>query len=204
MSSRHSPTVATLGEWQFHWGPSETATTRIISTSRIFPTYNLGVEDDEVDDLVEAWRREREDLDLTPVEVFSRISRLARLLDRARREAFTAHGIETWEFDVLSALRRAGQPYQLTPGALLRQTMVTSGTMTNRVDRLTRRGFVERFPDPGDRRGVLVRLTAAGKVAVDGAFESLLNSERGLLTDLSAQQRTHLAVLLKQLMAPLR
>src|SRR3954447_3193731 len=97
------------------------------------------MERDEVDELVEAWHRERADLDLAPVEVFSRVSRLARLLDNSRRAAFTAHRIETWEFDVLAALRRAGKPYQLTPGALLRQTMVTSGTMTNRVDRLAGR-----------------------------------------------------------------
>src|SRR5882757_1572004 len=118
-----------------------------------------GTEADEVDELVQAWHRERDDLDLAPVEVFSRISRLARLLDLARREAFTAQGIEPWEFDVLAALRRAGQPYQLSPGQLLKETMVTSGTMTNRIDRLTERGLVERSPDPSDRRGVLVCLT---------------------------------------------
>lgn len=157
-----------------------------------------------MDDLVEAWTRERDDLDLAPVEVFSRIGRLARLLDLARREAFAAHRIEPWEFDVLAALRRAGRPYQLTPGALLRETMVTSGTMTNRVDRLTRRGFVERLPDPSDRRGVLVRLTATGKRAVDGAFETLLDSERDLLSDLDTDDRRRLAALLKQLMVPLR
>jgi DNA-binding MarR family transcriptional regulator len=161
------------------------------------------VERDEVDELVEAWSRERSDLDLAPVEVFSRISRLARLLDRARRSAFAAHQIETWEFDVLSALRRAGRPYQLTPGALLRQTMVTSGTMTNRVDRLADRGFVERSPDPSDRRGVLVRLTSSGKTTVDGAFETLLDNERELLSDLPPADRARLAALLKQLMAPL-
>ena len=161
------------------------------------------MERDEVDELVEAWRRERADLDLAPVEVFSRIGRLARLLDKARREAFTAHEIELWEFDVLAALRRAGRPYQLSPGALLRETMVTSGTMTNRVDRLAHRGLVERFPDPNDRRGVLVRLTVDGKRTVDGAFESLLASEAELLSDLSPDDRARLAELLRQLMAPL-
>lgn len=74
------------------------------------------MERDEVDEIAEAWHRERADLDLGPVEVFSRISRLERLLDRARREAFSAHDIEPWEFDVLAALRRAGKPYRLTPG----------------------------------------------------------------------------------------
>src|SRR3954469_14184991 len=141
---------------------------------------------DEVDALVQAWRRERDDLDLAPVEVFSRISRLARLLDLARREAFTAHAIETWEFDVLAALRRTGKPYQLSPGQLLRETMVTSGTMTNRIYRLSERGLVDGSPDPNDRRGILVGLTGAGKRAVDGAFETLLASERDLLAELSA------------------
>ena len=159
---------------------------------------------DEVDQLVEAWHRERADLDLAPVEVFSRISRLSRLLDLARRDAFTAQAIEPWEFDVLAALRRAGRPYQLSPGQLLRETMVTSGTMTNRIDRLTDRGFVERSPDPNDRRGVLVGLTPAGKNAVDGAFETLLSSERDLLAELSATERRQLADLLKRLMQPLR
>jgi DNA-binding MarR family transcriptional regulator len=157
---------------------------------------------DEVDDLVEAWTRERGDLDLGPVEIFSRISRLARHLDRARRQAFTAHEIEPWEFDVLAALRRAGKPYELSPGRLLRETMVTSGTMTNRVDRLTARGFVERLADPGDRRGVLVRLTPDGKRAVDGAFAALLDAERELLAGLSEKDRSRLAGLLRPLLAP--
>ncbi len=99
--------------------------------------------------------------------------------------AFSSHGVESWEFDVLAALRRAGAPYELSPGRLLRETLVTSGTMTNRVDRLVGRGLVQRFPDPADRRGVLVRLTPEGKATVDGAFEALLDAERDLLADLS-------------------
>jgi DNA-binding MarR family transcriptional regulator len=158
---------------------------------------------DEVDALVDAWHRERSDLDLAPVEVFSRVSRLARRLDQLRREAFTEHAIEPWEFDVLAALRRAGRPYQLSPGALLRETLVTSGTMTNRVDRLERRGLVARSPDPADRRGVLVGLTAAGKRTVDAAFEALLDRERTLLAELGPTDARRLAGLLKALMAPL-
>lgn len=157
---------------------------------------------DEVDDLVEAWARERPDLDLGPVEIFSRIGRLARHLDLARRAAFDAHGIESWEFDVLAALRRAGSPYELSPGRLLRETLVTSGTMTNRVDRLTARGFVERLPDPADRRGVLVRLTPEGKSVVDGAFGALLTAERALLADLGATERDQLATALRRLLVP--
>lgn len=161
-------------------------------------------EPDEVDDLVAAWQRERADLDLGPVEVFSRIGRLARQLDLARREAFAEHDIETWEFDVLTALRRAGEPYRLTPGRLVKETLVTSGTMTNRVDRLVHRGLVRRSPDPDDRRGVLVGLTPAGKRVVDAAFAALLERERGLLAELPVADQHRLAGLLKTLMAPLR
>lgn len=159
---------------------------------------------DEVDELVVAWRRERADLDLGPVEVFSRITRLSRHLDRARKQAFSNHHIESWEFDVLAALRRAGSPYELSPGRLVAETMVTSGTMTNRVARLVERDLVERLPDPGDRRGVLVRLTEDGLRTVDAAFEELLAHERGLLASLPARDRTELARLLKALMTPFR
>jgi DNA-binding MarR family transcriptional regulator len=157
---------------------------------------------DEVDELTEAWSRERTDLDLGPVAVFSRISRLARRLDKVRSEAFSAYGIESWEFDVLAALRRAGAPYELSPGRLLRETLVTSGTMTNRVDRLAGRGLVERHPDPEDRRGVLVRLTGEGKATVDGAFTALLEAERELLADLPPSAQKDLAGLLRRLLAP--
>jgi DNA-binding MarR family transcriptional regulator len=157
---------------------------------------------DEVDELVEAWARERPDLDVAPVEVFSRIGRLARHLDLARRDAFTAAQVESWEFDVLAALRRAGAPYELSPGRLLRETLVTSGTMTNRVDRLTSRGLVERLPDPHDRRGVLVRLTPEGKASVDHAFEQLLEAERTFLAELPDRERARLAGLLRTLLAP--
>jgi DNA-binding MarR family transcriptional regulator len=158
---------------------------------------------DEVDDLVAAWHSERPDLDVEPLQVLSRISRLARHLDRARRAAFTDHGLELWEFDVLSALRRQGAPYQLTPGALLRATLVTSGTMTNRVDQLAKAGLVRREPDPQDRRGVLVTLTPAGVDRVDAALADLLRSEHALLSGLSETDRRTLADLLRVLLAPL-
>ena len=157
---------------------------------------------DEVDRLVEAWNRERSDLDLRPMEVLSRVSRLSHHLDRARRQAFAEHGIESWEFDVLAALRRAGAPYQLSPGQLIRETLVTSGTMTNRVDRLTARGLVERQPDPRDRRGVLVRLTDEGRSTVDGALSGLLEREHELLAGLNVTNQKRLASLLRNLVLP--
>ena len=154
---------------------------------------------DEVDRLVEAWRRERADLDLRPMEVLSRVSRLSHHLDRARRQAFADHAIESWEFDVLAALRRAGAPYELSPGRLIKETLVTSGTMTNRIDRLAARGLVERSPDPRDRRGVLVRLTESGRATVDGALTELLDRERELLAGLDAREQQQLAGLLRSL-----
>ncbi|RKS72092.1 MarR family transcriptional regulator [Actinomadura pelletieri DSM 43383] len=157
---------------------------------------------DEVDRLVEAWNNERPDLDVQPLQVLSRVSRLARHLDRARRAMFVEHDMESWEFDVLTALRRAGSPYQLSPGRLLRATLVTSGTMTNRIDRLAAAGLVERHPDPQDKRGVLVRLTDAGRTRVDAAFADLLEREQVILDALSPDQRDALADLLRTLLIP--
>jgi DNA-binding MarR family transcriptional regulator len=158
--------------------------------------------EDEVDRLVAAWRQERPDLDVAPLEVLSRVSRLSRHLERERRAAFADHGVESWEFDVLTALRRSGEPYELSPGALLRATLVTSGTMTNRIDRLAAAGLVVRRPDPEDRRGVLVRLTPAGLERVDAAFTDLLRRERELLAGLGADERQVLAELLRTLLVP--
>ena len=157
---------------------------------------------DEVDRIVDAWRRERPDLDIAPLAILSRVLRLARHLDLARGSAFAEHDLEGWGFDVLSALRREGPPYELSPGQLVAQTLVTSGTMTNRVDRLAARGLVSRGPDPSDRRGVKVRLTTAGRAVVDAAMADLLDRERILLNKLPAPERDHLAELLRGLLSP--
>lgn len=157
---------------------------------------------DEVDRIVAAWRRELPDLDVEPLEVLSRVGRLAHHLDRYRAAAFSGHGIETWEFDVLAALRRSGAPYELSPGQLSAETLVTSGTMTNRVDRLAKRGLVVRRPDPDDGRGVIVALTDAGRTVVEDALAALLDRERSLLSDLEPGDRAVLAGLLRRLVAP--
>ena len=157
---------------------------------------------DEVDGLVAAWQAQRPDLDVAPLHVLSRVSRLAKHLDIARRSAFASHRLAAWEFDVLSALRRHGPPFQLTPGALLHATLVTSGTMTNRIDRLAEAGLVRREPDPRDRRGVLVTLTDEGLARVDAALSDLLASERALLKGLDGEERQRLADLLRTLLAP--
>ena len=155
---------------------------------------------DEVAELVAAWRRERPDLDIAPLEVLSRITRLARQLDIARRAAFAEHGLETWGFDVLAALRRVGAPYQLTPGQLIHENLVTSGTITNRLDRLESDGLLGRYPDPSDGRGTLVRITEKGIKVVDAALVDLLDREKELLQSLKSNERDELAGYLSRML----
>ncbi|MEO5533843.1 MAG: MarR family transcriptional regulator [Pseudolysinimonas sp.] len=154
---------------------------------------------DEVDRIVDAWSRERPDIDFAPLQVLSRVGRLARHVDRSRRMAFAASDLEVWEFDVLAALRRAGAPYQLSPKALLQQTLVSSGTMTNRIDRLVERRLVERRTDPHDGRGVLVVMTARGREQVDAAISGLVAEEAELLGGLSRVDQDRLSSLLRKL-----
>lgn len=157
---------------------------------------------DEVDRIVDAWQQERPDLDVAPLQVLSRVSRLARHLDIARREAFAANDLEPGEFDVLAALRRAGKPYTLSPTVLISQNLVTSGTMTNRIDRLESKGLVARLPDPSDGRGILVQLTQSGKSAVDRALEELLSREESLLATVSKADQEKLANVLRSIVLP--
>ena len=155
---------------------------------------------DEVDEIVAAWRRERPDLDMEPLHVLSRVSRLAAVLDERRAEAFVGHGLQGHEFDVLSVLRRSGEPFQQTAGELATLTHVTSGTMTSRLDRLVARDFVTRRADPADGRIVRVRLTPAGRQRVDAAFAQLLSSERELLAALDPAHAAELAESLRLLL----
>ncbi|HSP75309.1 MAG TPA: MarR family transcriptional regulator [Cryobacterium sp.] len=154
---------------------------------------------DEVDRIVDAWLRERPDLDFAPLQVLSRVARLSKHLDRARRTAFSRSELDSWEFDVLSALRRAGAPYELSPKALLQQTLVSSGTMTNRIDRLVERGLVTRRTDPNDGRGIFVGMNPAGLTRVDAAITRLVDAEAELLATLSPTEQTGLATLLRKL-----
>jgi DNA-binding MarR family transcriptional regulator len=155
---------------------------------------------DEVDDIVAAWQRERPDLDVAPLEVLSRISRLAAVLDERRANAFVEHGLQSHEFDVLAALRRSGDPFELTAGELSVLTHVTSGTMTSRLDRLTARKFVSRHPDPTDGRLVRVRLTPTGRRRIDATFAALLDTEHDLLKHLTDLKRDGLVDALRDLL----
>jgi len=157
---------------------------------------------DEVDRLIAGWHRALPDVDVSPLEVLSRVTRLARHLERQRSAVFAQHDLETWTFDVLSALRRSDPPHHLSPGQLMAQTLVTSGTMTNRLDHLEARGLVRRRPDPRDARSVRVQLTAAGKRRVDLALRDLVTREHALLGSLDGNERTALADLLRRIVAP--
>jgi DNA-binding MarR family transcriptional regulator len=107
----------------------------------------------------------------------SRVIRLARHLELARRDVLASRELDIWEYDVLAALRAAVSPHELSPGALVIETQVASGTMTNRIDRLSRRGYVTRQPDPDDGRGVLVRLTVSGRKKIDLVAADLATAE---------------------------
>jgi DNA-binding MarR family transcriptional regulator len=159
--------------------------------------------EDEVQQLVAGWREALPDVDVSPLEVLSRVTRLAHHLARQRSAIFARHDLETWTFDVLSALRRVGPPYDLSPGQLLAQTLVTSGTMTNRLNHLEQRGLIRRRPDPKDARSIRVRLTPEGRRQVERALKDLVVREDALLGGLDHEQRSTLASLLKIVVAPL-
>ena len=153
-------------------------------------------EDDAVDRITGQWNAVRPDIDVTPIHVIGRVSRLSRLVDRRLAENFARHGIEAWMYDVLATLRRSGEPYELTAGDLVRQTMVTTGAITNRIDRLEQRGLVERART-GDRRKVIVRLTRHGLDVVEDVVVGHMATEREILAALSPRQQDDLARLLR-------
>jgi DNA-binding MarR family transcriptional regulator len=155
---------------------------------------------DDVDGIVAAWQRERPDLDASPLLVLSRATRLAEVMAARRKAVFAEHLLRPYEFDVLAALRRAGAPYELTPGQLIEQTYVTSGTMTNRLDVLVERQLVQRRPDHSDGRVTRVQLTAAGRARVDAALTELLAIEATLLEGLSAAEKRTLASALQHVL----
>jgi DNA-binding MarR family transcriptional regulator len=153
-------------------------------------------EHDAVDRITSQWNAVRPDVDVSPINVIGRVSRLSRLVDRRLTENFARFGIESWMYDVLATLRRSGEPYELTAGDLVRQTMVTTGAITNRIDRLEQRGLVERG-STDDRRKVIVRLTKQGLAVVEDVVLAHLATEREILAALSPRQQHDLARLLR-------
>ncbi|MFI1379988.1 MarR family winged helix-turn-helix transcriptional regulator [Embleya sp. NPDC020886] len=155
---------------------------------------------DNVDWRLDQWRVERPDIDPSPMGVVGRIQRASRFLDRELGHNFGTHGLQLWEFDVLGTLRRAGPPFRLTTGAIVEASMVTSGAITNRIDRLVDRGLVTRETDPGNRRCVLVTLTDQGRELVDDILVGHVALENELLTPLTITEQEQLATLLRKLL----
>lgn len=155
---------------------------------------------DRIDRIVEQWERERPDIETRPMAVVGRIQRAAAALRPRLDEIHERSGLQGESFDVLASLRRSGAPYQLTPTELYRELMLTSGAMTNRIDRLEAAGLVSRRNDPQDRRGTLVRLTAKGKSLIDAATTNHVANERRLLAALSVREQGQLGDLLRKLL----
>lgn len=154
---------------------------------------------DHVDEILRQWGRERPDVDVSAMAIIGRISRLERLISVRLDQVFQEHGLEAWEFDVLATLRRSGSPFELSAGQLLNAMMITSGTMTNRIDRLEHRGFVDRRRDPADGRVVLVALTRAGRRRVDDALQAHAANELNIISSLSQRDRNELIGVLRRL-----
>ena len=158
---------------------------------------------DHVDLVLQQWAAERPDLDVSPMGVVGRVSRAAQLIGGELRHTFAAHGLDGASFDVLATLRRSGPPYRLTPKALTRSSMVTSGAVSQRLDRLESRGLVARAPSEADGRGVVVTLTDEGRRLVDEALPDHLGTEERLLASLTASEREVLAGALRKLLESL-
>jgi DNA-binding MarR family transcriptional regulator len=156
---------------------------------------------DLVDRILEQWRRERPDLDTSPMSVIARVSRLSRILERRIEEVLAEHGLNESQFGVLAALRRAGPPFCLSPTALYSSLLISSGAMTNRLDRLLAAGFVRRIPDPNDRRSMLVQLTPKGLRMIESAIVSHTENEQKLLAPLGPSERKALAEYLRTLLS---
>ncbi len=150
---------------------------------------------------VEQWRKEHPEFDLLPMEILGRMAELAQVIGRTHLEPlFAEYGLQRGEFDVLATLRRSGKPYALTPTALYEATMVSSGGMTNRLDRLERAGLIERRPNPQDRRGTIVALSDKGLELIDQAVPAHLANERRVLSGLSVGEQRQLNALLAKLL----
>ncbi|MGF0520950.1 MarR family winged helix-turn-helix transcriptional regulator [Agrobacterium pusense] len=153
---------------------------------------------DRVDHILAQWRRERPDLDVEPMALLGRLNRLTTHLAREVETVLLKHGLSSSAFDVLATLRRSGSPYRLSPGDLLAMTMVSSGTMTNRIDQLEKAGFVKRIHNPNDRRSVLISLTEPGLSIVEEAVGAHVENQHRLVASLSEEERTTLNQLLKR------
>jgi len=155
---------------------------------------------DVVDKILGQWQREHPDLDASPMGLLGRMARLAKHLDRSIQATVSKFGLNPGEFDVLATLRRSGSPYQLSPTDLFNALMVSSGTMTHRIDQLEQAGWVKRIPDPGDRRGTLIALTNKGLNLIEQAVEAHVANGHDILSALKESERESLMRLLRKLL----
>ncbi|MEW5977853.1 MAG: MarR family transcriptional regulator [Acidobacteriota bacterium] len=144
---------------------------------------------DPISRLIDQWKRERPDLDASPMGLVGRVLRLAVLLERRVEATLARFDLTLWQFDVLATLRRSGKPYRLSPTQLMREVMLSSGAMTNRIDRLESRGLVKRCPEPADRRSVQIELTPEGKRLVDRAIAARFEEAREVTRFIGAHDR---------------
>ncbi len=158
---------------------------------------------DEIDNLLVQWRRERPDLDPTAMALVARLLRVARRVGRAVEAGLEAEGLQTGWFDVLSALRRSGEPYRLSPGHLAAALMLSTGGMTKRLDGMERVGLIKRTRDPRDRRALKIGLTGRGRALIDTAVAEHIENEERLLSGLGRRERAELERLLRKLDASL-
>ena len=158
---------------------------------------------DHVDKILAQWRQERPDLDVAPMGLIGRVKRLALYLSREMEKTWAEYGLNAASFDVLATLRRSGPPFSLSPGGLIESTMVTSGTMTNRVDQLAKAGLVERIPNPNDGRGFFISLTDRGFRVIDRAVTAHVATQERLVSGLFEEEREELDRLLKSFLADL-
>ncbi|MEV0788200.1 MarR family transcriptional regulator [Kribbella sp. NPDC050459] len=158
---------------------------------------------DHVDLVLEQWRTRRPDLDPSPMGIIGRMGRLGALFDAELRRNFAKHDLDRASFDVLATLRRSNAEHSLTPAGLMHSSMVTSGAISQRLDRLESRGLVTRAPSETDRRGVLVTLTPEGLELIDRVLPTHIETESHLLAGLSQTEREQLADLLRALLESL-
>jgi DNA-binding MarR family transcriptional regulator len=152
---------------------------------------------DRIDKITKQWQRERPDLDISPMGLIGRLGNITLHLSREMEKIFSQFGLNTSSFDVLATLRRAGDPYTLSPGEMLSTLMVTSGTMTNRIDQLEKAGWVIRKVNPEDGRGFLVSLTPEGLELINQVIEAHVENQKRLVSGLSQQEQQALNQLLK-------
>ena len=157
-------------------------------------------EPDAIDRLMAQWKRERPDLDADAMGTVGRVNRVVQVLTPRVEAVMKRHGLNIGEFDVLASLRRSGEPYRLSPTALHSALLVSSGAMTNRLDRLEERGLIERLPDPADRRAIQVALTDAGRELIEEAVTEHVDNLQRLLAPLTRAERDELDRLAKKLL----